>query len=244
MDGKRVLITGASRGIGRAIAEQVLSAGGIVGVNYLSAVSAAEEVAGRYPGRAILLQADVRDPEAVGGMVDRFIRETGGIDVLVNNAGFAAPKLLLRKALADLRRELDTNLLGPILVTRAALPQMLRQRAGLVAFITSTSTDQPRPGLTGYGPSKGGVEVFARTLALEYRSRGIRALCLRLGPVRTEMFSDTQTDAEATQLQARMLGGRMPTPEEVAPLITVLLSDAAELADGCIITLDAGFSLG
>src|SRR5262245_48558930 len=131
MDGKRVLITGASRGIGRAIAERVLSAGGVVGVNYLSGMSAAEEIAGRYPGRAIPLQADVRDPEAVVGMVDRFVREAGGIDVLVNNAGFAAPKLLLRKALADLRRELDTNLLGPILVTQAALPQMLRQRSGL-----------------------------------------------------------------------------------------------------------------
>jgi 3-oxoacyl-[acyl-carrier protein] reductase len=244
MEGKRVLITGATRGIGRAIAEQVLAAGGLVGVNYLAAEASAQEIAVRYPARAIPVQADVRDHEAVGRMVDRFISEAGGIDILVNNAGFAAPKLLLRKAVADLRCELETNLLGTILVTQAALPQMIRQRAGLIAFITSTSVDQLRPGLTGYAASKAGVEAFARTLALEYRSRGIRALCLRLGPVRTEMFSGTQTEAEEAQLQARMLGGRLPTSDEIAPLIAVLLSDAAKLADGCVITLDAGFSLG
>jgi 3-oxoacyl-[acyl-carrier protein] reductase len=243
MDGKRVLITGASRGIGRAVAERVLSAGGVVGVNYLTSADAAAEVVGRYPGRAIPLQADVRDPEAVTGMVSRFVQEAGGIDVVINNAGFGDNTFLLRKALPNLRRELETNLLGPILVTQATLPQMLRQKGGLVAFVTSVSVQHPRAGQTLYSTTKAGVETFAQNFAKEYRSRGIRAICLRLGPVRTDMLAMVGDEAIA-QMGGTMAIGRVMTPDEIAPLIAYLVSDAAVLANGCVVTLDSGFSLG
>jgi 3-oxoacyl-[acyl-carrier protein] reductase len=243
VNGKRILITGASRGIGRAIAELAAAAGARVGVNFLASEAAANELRDRFPDRVILLKADVRDSSAVSAMMTAFIAEAGRIDVLVNNAGVAQPALLLRQPAAEIQSTVATNLLGSIYATQAALGHMVRQRGGLVIFHSSIAVESPRPGLAAYAASKAGLEAFARSVGLEYRKRGVRTVCLRLGPVRTEMYA-ARAEPERQQIEARLLANRVPGPDAVARFIGALFCSEDTLLDGSVVTLDSGYSLG
>jgi NAD(P)-dependent dehydrogenase (short-subunit alcohol dehydrogenase family) len=243
MKGKRILITGAARGIGRAVAEAAASAGAVVGVNYLTSEAAAADLLSRFPGRVVLLKANVRDSTAVEEMMTRFTQQAGGIDVLVNNAGVAEARLLFHQSPAEIRTAVDTNLLGAIFTTQAALGPMSRQGGGLIVFHSSVAADQPRPGLAAYAAAKAGVEAFARAVALENRKRGIRTVCLRLGPTQTDMYA-ARPEAERQRVEARILAGRVPDPEAVARFISSLIRSEDTLLDGCVIVLDSGYSLG
>jgi 3-oxoacyl-[acyl-carrier protein] reductase len=243
MNGKRILITGAARGIGRAVAEAAANAGAVVGVNYLTSEAAAADLRARFPKQVVLLRADIRDPAAVEAMMTQFMEQAGGLDVLVNNAGVAEAKLLFRQTAEDIRNAVDTNLIGSILTTQAALGPMLRQRGGLVIFHSSVAADQPRPGLAAYSAAKAGVEAFARAVALEYRKRGIRTVCLRLGPFQTDMYT-ARPDAERQRIEAQMLAGRVPGADAAARFIMSLILSEDTLLDGSVVSLDSGSSLG
>jgi 3-oxoacyl-[acyl-carrier protein] reductase len=152
-------------------------------------------------------------------------------------------KLLVRQTVADIRRPVETNLLGAIHTTRAALPHMIRQRAGLMVFHSSVAAVQPRPGLAAYAAAKAGLESFARSVALEYRKRGIRTVCLRLGPFRTDMYSRVP-EGEQRYIAERILAGRVPGPEAVARCVTALMVSEDSVLDGCVVSLDSDYSLG
>lgn len=244
MNGQRILITGAARGIGRAVAEAAAAAGAVVGVNYRTSEAAAGDLRDRYPEHVVLLKADVRDPVAVAEMVLAFAARAGGIDVLVNNAGAVAETgLLVRQPAAALRDTVETNLLGAVYATQAALGVMVRQRRGLILFHSSIVADQPRRGLAAYAAAKAGVESFARSVGVEYRKRGIRTVCLRLGPIQTDMYA-ARPEGERQMIEARLVAGRVPPPEAVARFIVSLVASEDTLLDGSVVSLDSGYSLG
>src|SRR5205814_809045 len=146
---------------------------------------------------------------AVSAMVTSFTTQAGGIDVLVNNAGVAQSVLLLRQPAAGIQDTVATNLLGSIYATQAALGHMVRQRGGLIIFHSSMAVESPRPGLAAYAATKAGLEAFARSVGLEYRKRGVRTACLRLGPIQTEMYA-VRPEPERQQIEARLLANRVP----------------------------------
>jgi 3-oxoacyl-[acyl-carrier protein] reductase len=240
---KRVLITGAARGIGRAVTVATAEAGAFVGINYLTSAVAAAELHERFSDRSVLLRADIREPAAVTAMVEEFVGRAGGVDVLVNNAGIIDAKLLVRNTPEGIRNVVVTNLLGSIFATQSVMRHMVRQRNGLIIFHSSIAVDQPRPGLAAYSAAKAGVEAFARSVALEYRKRGVRTVCLRLGPFRTDMHA-AHTDAEKQQIESRILAGRVPDPDTVARFIGSLIATEDTLLDGSVVSLDSGYSLG
>jgi 3-oxoacyl-[acyl-carrier protein] reductase len=227
LEGKRVVVTGASRGIGRAIAIACAQRGATVGINFHRSEKEAHEVAERIGARAMLLRFDVGAPAAVAAAFASFLDRTGGIDVLVNNAGIIRPSLLVSASDADIDAVIRTNVIGTITCTRAVIPSMLRQRAGVILNVGSVAAEQPWKGQTVYAATKGAIEAFTRAVAAEYGRKGIRCECISPGPVDTEMFAATKALAGEGVLDSTPWQ-RFSTPEEVAEL--------------AIHTIDGGFA--
>ena len=239
LQGKWIVVTGANRGIGRAIALACARAGAVVGIGHRA--SSTEVDALCEETRGIPLCFDVRDADAVQAAVASFVEREKTIDAWVNNAGVNRACLLATASLDDVRAQLDANLLGPIVCTQAVLPVMLRARKGVVLNVSSLAAARPVRGQSVYAATKGGLESFTRAIAVEYAPKNIRCVCIAPGPIDTEMLAATKTLAE-DEVLARVPLRRIGRAEEVAALAVFLLSDAAAFVTGSVHAIDGGAS--
>jgi 3-oxoacyl-[acyl-carrier protein] reductase len=236
LEGKRALVTGASRGIGRAIAEELAAAGAEVVVGYRSGADEAAEIAGSIGGRAV--HADVSDPDDA----KRLVEEAGDLDVLVNNAGITRDGLLARMPDEDWRDVIETNLSGVFYTCRAAARGMMRRRAGSIVNVSSIVGVHGNPGQTNYSASKAGIIGFTKALARELGNRGVRANVVAPGYVDTRL-----TQAIAEEMRDLMLAntplGRFGQPEDIAGAVRFLCSDEAAFITGEVLLVDGGLGM-
>ena len=239
------LVTGGSRGIGRAIALQLAADGHVVAVNYASNAAAAAEVVDAIVssgGRALPVAADVGDESAVAAMFETVADELGPVAVLVNNAGITRDDLMLRMKVEAWDEVITTNLRSVYLCSKAALRGMLRAKWGRVISVGSVSGIAGNPGQANYAAAKAGIIGFTKSLAKEIGSRGITANVVAPGFVATDMTADLD---EAVQEAAteRISLGRLGRPEEVASAVGYLASDGAGYITGQTIVVDGGLAL-
>jgi 3-oxoacyl-[acyl-carrier protein] reductase len=236
LDGKLALVTGASRGIGRAIAEELARAGASVVVGYRSGKEEAEELATAIGGRAI--QADVSSPDEA----KRLVEEAGDIDVLVNNAGLTRDGLLARMSDDDWRTVIETNLSSVFYTCRAVTRPMMKKRNGSIVNISSIVGVHGNWGQTNYGASKAGIIGFTKSLARELGSRNIRANVVAPGYVKTALTDVLPDEATAAMVQQTPLG-RVADPEEIAGAVRFLASDQASFITGDVLLVDGGLGM-
>ncbi len=244
LDGQIALVTGASRGIGRAVALALAEAGAEVVVNYSSSPDAADSVVGEITdsgGRAYAVQANVADEEAVNDLIKTVIERSGRIDVLVNNAGITRDGLLMRMKTEDWQSVINLNLSGVFLCTRAVTRPMLKQKSGRIINITSVVGLMGNAGQSNYAAAKAGVVGFTRSTAKEMASRGITVNAVAPGFIATDMTKDL--DAEG--ILAAIPLGRFGTPEQVAGAVRFLAADpAAAYITGQVLQVDGGMVMG
>ena len=242
LDGKVALVTGASRGIGRAVAIALAKAGALVAVNYAGNVKAAEEVQQiitQAGGKAILVQGDVAQAEVVDEMMKTVMDEFGRIDILVNNAGITRDGLLMRMKECDWDAVIDTNLKGIFHCTKAAAKHMMKARSGRIINMTSVVGLIGNAGQTNYAAAKAGVTGFSKSVAKELASRGITVNMVAPGFIDTDMTAVLPEKVREEMVKGIPMG-RMGTPEEVAEAVLFLASDQASYITGQIINLDGG----
>ena len=244
LDGQIALVTGASRGIGRAVALALAEAGAEVVVNYSNSPDAADAVVAEIKncgGQAYALQADVAQEEAVNALIQTVIERSGRIDVLVNNAGITRDGLLMRMKTEDWQSVINLNLSGVFLCTRAVARPMLKQKSGRIINITSVVGLMGNAGQSNYAAAKAGVVGFTRSTAKEMASRGITVNAVAPGFIATDMTKDL--DAEG--ILAAIPLGRFGTPEQVAGAVRFLASDpAAAYITGQVLQVDGGMVMG
>jgi 3-oxoacyl-[acyl-carrier protein] reductase len=236
LEGKRALVTGGSRGIGRAVALELGRAGADVVVGYRAETDEAEAVASEVGGRAV--QADVSDAEQAKALVE----EAGDIDVLVNNAGTTRDGVLARMLDEDWRTVLETNLSSTFYTCRAAARGMMKRRAGAIVNVSSIVGVHGNWGQTNYAASKAGIIGFTKSLARELGSRGVRANVVAPGYVNTALTDAIPEDARATMLSNTPLG-RLGDPENVAAAVRFLVSDEASFITGEVLLVDGGLGM-
>jgi 3-oxoacyl-[acyl-carrier protein] reductase len=245
IEGSTAIVTGGSRGIGRAIVEQLAAEGADVSFFYLEDSEAAEAVVTgcRTAGRAVTaLQVDVRDAEACRQAVESVVDRTDRVDILVNNSGVIRDNLLPALSEADIQDVMATNVNGVLHVTAAVVPAMMRQRSGVIINISSASGEKGGRGQTNYAASKGAVNAFTRALAVELAPRKIRVNAVAPGVIDTEMSRELR-ELAAEQTLDRILMKRIGSPEEVAYVVCFLASRYAEYLTGEIIHVDGGFKM-
>ncbi len=236
LEGKTALVTGASRGIGRATAAELAAAGASVVLGYRSGQEEAEALATELGGRAV--QADVSSAEEAL----RLVEEAGDVDILVNNAGLTRDGLLARMSDDDWRAVLETNLSSVFYTCRAVARPMMRRRAGSIVNISSVVGVHGNPGQTNYAASKAGIIGFTKSLARELGSRNVRANVVAPGYVKTRLTDVLPEQATGAMLQATPLG-RLGDPEDVAGAVRFLCSDAASFITGEVLLVDGGLGM-
>jgi 3-oxoacyl-[acyl-carrier protein] reductase len=236
LSGKRALVTGASRGIGRAIAEELARAGAEVVVGYRSGKEEAEELASSIGGRAV--QADVSSPEDA----KRLVEEAGDLDVLVNNAGLTRDGLLARMPDDDWRTVIETNLSSVFYTCRAVTRPMMKKRGGSIVNVSSVVGVHGNWGQTNYAASKAGIIGFTKSLARELGSRNIRANVVAPGYVKTALTDVLPEEATAAMIQNTPLG-RVAEPHEIAGAVRFLASDQASFITGEVLLVDGGLGM-
>ncbi|QLE57025.1 3-oxoacyl-[acyl-carrier-protein] reductase [Nostoc sp. TCL26-01] len=234
------IVTGASRGIGRAIALQLAAQGAKVVVNYASSSTAADQVVAEITGaggEANALQADVSQADQVDALINTVMEKFQRVDILVNNAGITRDTLLLRMKTEDWQAVIDLNLTGVFLCTRAASKIMLKQRSGRIINITSVAGQMGNPGQANYSAAKAGVIGFTKTVAKELASRGITVNAVAPGFIATDMTSNLKADDILKYIPL----GRYGQPEEIAGMVRFLASDpAAAYITGQVFNVDGG----
>ena len=236
LEGKTALVTGGSRGIGRAIALELARAGAAVAVGFREGREEAEAVAAEARGRAI--QADVASAEEAA----RLVEEAGELDILVNNAGLTRDGLLARMPDEDWRVVIETNLSSVFYTCRAAARGMMRKRAGAIVNVSSVVGVHGNPGQTNYSASKAGIIGFTKALARELGSRGVRANVVAPGYVETRLTDVLPDEARGLMLANTPLG-RLGQPDDVAGAVRFLCSDEASFITGEVLLVDGGLGM-
>jgi 3-oxoacyl-[acyl-carrier protein] reductase len=244
LNGKFALVTGASRGIGAAIAIELAARGAAVAVNYAGSQEAAESVVSAIResgGTAVSLCADISCPEACTGLVERTIEELGGLHVLVNNAGIARDGLLVRMSDEDWSSVIDTNLSGVFSVTRAAARHLMKQREGSIVNVTSVIGLVGNAGQANYAAAKAGVIGFTKSVAKELASRGVRANAVAPGFIDTDMTAGLALAVREAAL-AQIALGRFGSTADIARAVAFLASDESAYITGQVLAVDGGMT--
>ncbi|MGH2933227.1 MAG: 3-oxoacyl-[acyl-carrier-protein] reductase [Gaiellaceae bacterium] len=236
LEGRRALVTGASRGIGRAIAEELARAGAEVVIGYRTGADEAQELAQAIGGRAV--QADVSSAEEAA----RLVADAGDLEILVNNAGLTRDGLLARMADDDWRAVIETNLSSVFYTCRAVCRPMMKKRSGAVVNVSSIVGVHGNWGQTNYAASKAGIIGFTKSLARELGSRNVRANVVAPGYVLTQLTEVLPDEALAAMIQATPLG-RAGVPEDVAGAVRFLCSDEASFITGEVLLVDGGMGM-
>ena len=244
MTGKVAVVTGASRGIGRAIAVDLARAGADLALFGRDTVALAQTqaacLAARAGARVTMHLADVSDEAAVSAAIAEVLAESGRVDIAVANAGQAKDGLILRFKAADLDHLIDVNLKSAFYLSAAVAKPMMKQRSGSIVFVSSIVGLAGNPGQSAYAATKAGLLGLAKSLAKELGSRNIRVNAVAPGLIETAMTSEMPGAAREHYLATIALG-RAGTPEDVAPVVTFLASDAARYVTGQTLVVDGGF---
>jgi 3-oxoacyl-[acyl-carrier protein] reductase len=244
-DGRVALVTGGSRGIGRAIAENLAASGHVVAVNYASNATAAEDVVTTITqsgGRAVAYRADVSSSDECTELFESVVADLGPVAVLVNNAGITRDNLVLRMSPEDFDLVIATNLRSTFLCTRLALRGMIRARWGRVISISSVAGISGNAGQANYAASKAGMIGLSKSIAKEVGSRGITVNVIAPGFIATDLTAPLGAEVREGA-EASIALGRFGDAEEVAAAVGFLASDAASYMTGQVLTVDGGIAL-
>ncbi len=242
LEGKVALVTGASRGIGKAIALMLAENGADIAVNFAGSTAAAEAVAAeieKMGRKAILVQGDVSKADVCAEIVDKVVSELGHIDILVNNAGITRDTLLLRMKEEDWDAVLNTNLKGVFNCTKAAVKYMAKQRSGSIVNISSVVALMGNAGQANYAAAKAGILGFTRSVAKEMAARGIRVNAVTPGFIKTDMTS-VLSEKVVAAMEASIPLARLGEPEDIAKAVLFLVSDNAAYITGQTLHVDGG----
>ncbi len=242
LSGRSAVVTGGSRGIGRAIALRLAAQGADVGFSYRGNEDAAKETAAgieAFGRKALAVQADVSKPESADALIKAAFEAFGKIDILVNNAGITRDDLIMRMSLEDWRDVLETNLFGAFYAIKAVTRPMLRAKYGRIINITSVSGQAGQTGQANYSSAKAGLIGLTKATARELASRNITCNAVAPGFVLTELTKDLNADLQA-QLTERTPLGRFGTVEEIANAVAFLASDDAAFITGQVLAVDGG----
>ncbi|MBM7644324.1 3-oxoacyl-[acyl-carrier protein] reductase [Scopulibacillus daqui] len=242
LEGKTALVTGASRGIGRAVALELARLGANVAVNYAGSVEAANEVVKEIQdlGReSACYQCDISDPDAVQDMIKSVVSTFGRLDILINNAGITKDNLLMRMKEEEWDAVINTNLKGIFNTTKAVSRQMMKQRSGRIINMASVVGVTGNAGQANYVAAKAGVIGLTKTAARELASRNITVNAVAPGFISTDMTEVLPEDVKGQMLSQIPLG-RMGSPEDVASVVAFLASDASAYMTGQVLRVDGG----
>lgn len=245
LSGKKALVTGGSRGIGRATCIKLAELGADIGINYLGSRVKAEDVAqeirdiGRQP---VLLKADVSDHGEVIKMVEEYMNAEGGIDILVNNAGINKDQLLIRMKESDWDAVISTNLKGTFNCTQAVAKVMMKKRSGVIINLSSVVALTGNAGQVNYTSAKAGVIGLTKTIARELASRNIRVNAIAPGFIETEMTGELSAE-NREKIAERIPLGKFGSSSDVAGAIAFLVSDEAKYITGQTMVVDGGLSI-
>jgi len=245
LEEKVALVTGGSRGIGRAICVALGGAGAYVAVNFRGNEKAAAETLDQVRaagGEGELLPFDVADPEASQAAISDLAKRKGRLDILVNNAGIALDQLLMRVKPEELDRTWATNVNGAIFCSKAAIRPMMRAKTGRIVNISSVVGETGNPGQVVYGASKAALIGATKTLAREYASRGVTVNAVAPGYIETDMTSELP-EAAVQGILAQTPVGRIGRPEEVAAAVLFLVSDEAAYVTGHVLSVNGGMHI-
>lgn len=240
LSGKKVFVTGGSRGIGAAIVQMLAERGAQVAFTYASRADAAEKLLSSLPGTGHFhLQMNTADEASVDAGINQVLEKFGEVDGVVNNAGITKDGLLLRMKTEDFDSVINTNLRGTFLVTKGFLKSMVKARKGSVVNITSVIGQTGNAGQANYAASKAGTEAFSRSIAQEVASRGIRVNCIAPGFIGTEM-TEVLSDDQKKAILSKIPMQRIAEPSEIASVVSFLISEDSKYITGHTLSVNGG----